>query len=575
MRIVRALLVLLVAGILGAAPAPAQITVKLIAINDFHGYLEPTESFALPDPADASKTIREPVGGAAYLATVIGQLKAENTRNVVVGAGDMVGASPLGSALFHDEPTIQALNAMGLEYTSVGNHEFDEGEAELLRKQRGGCRPGGTIGIDTCLIDGTFTGAKYKYLAANVIDDATGKALFPPYAIKYFDAGNGKRAGIAFIGVVLHDTPVVTTATGVRGLHFADEADTINSLLPSIYAQGVHAVVVLIHQGIFTSVGYNDPTCAGADGDLLAELNKLDRSIRLVISGHTHRAYLCASGQGTTNPHVFYTSAGKYGQIVSDINVDLDVATDTIANISAHNDLVVNDRGPNPLAATISAVAPNHAIAALVTRYHGATAPLVNRVIGRASADISLDGAEVARGGSGEDPIGDVIADARTFAVPGSIGIINGGGVRSFLHGGDVTYGAAYNVQPFGDLLYTETLTGAQLLTLLDEQWIGKKEVELLGISQGLTYTWDASKPDGASKVVPGSVKYNGAPIDPTADYRVTVDAFMSDGGDGYVVLRQGRNKTAGMVDLQALDAYITAKSPLAPPPSDRIVRLH
>jgi 5'-nucleotidase len=575
MRIVRVLLVLLIVGILGAAPPAAQITVKLIAINDFHGYLEPTETFALPDPADTQKTIHEPVGGAAYLATVIGDLKAGNPRNVVVGAGDMVGASPLSSALFHDEPTIQALNAMGLEFTSVGNHEFDEGKAELLRKQRGGCRPAGKIGVDTCLINGTFSGAKYEYLAANVIDDATGKTLFPPYAIKYFDAGNGKRVGIAFIGVVLHDTPVVTTAAGVRGLHFADEADTINSLLPSIHAQGIHAVVVLIHQGIFTSVGYNDPTCAGADGDLLPELDKLDRSIRLVISGHTHRAYLCASGQGTNNPHVFYTSAGKYGQIVSDINVDLDVATDTIANISAHNDLVVNDRGPNPLAETISAVAPNPAIAALVAGYHGATAPLVNRVIGHAAADISLDGAEVARGGSGEDAIGDVIADARTFAVPGSIGLINGGGVRSFLHGGDVTFGAAYNVQPFGDLLYTETLTGAQLLTLLDEQWIGKKEVELLGISHGLTYTWDASKPDAASKVVPGSVKYDGAPIDPVADYRVTVDAFMADGGDGYVVLRQGRQKTAGELDLQALDAYITAKSPLAPPPSDRVARLH
>jgi len=580
MRFIRIVLVLLVAGMLGAAPPPAQITVKLIAINDFHGYLEPSETYSLPDPSDAQKTIHVPVGGAAYLATAIAGLKAENPRNVVVGAGDMVGASPLGSGLFHDEPTIQALNAMGLEITAVGNHEFDEGKSELLRKQRGGCRPGGKIGVDTCLIDGAFSGAKYEYLAANVIEEATGKTLFPPYAIKYFDAGNGKRVGIAFIGVVLKDTPVDTTALGVRGLRFTDEATAINALLPEIYAHGVHAVVVLIHQGLFTKVGYNDPSCAGADGDLVPVLDKLDRSIRLVLSGHTHVAYLCASGQGTTNPHVFYTAAGRYGQIVSDINVTLDVATGAIADISARNELVVNDHGPNPVARTDPALAPVPAIAALVARYETATAPLVNRVIGHTTADITKDGEEVWLGKSGEMAMADVVADARiaaTSAPPqaATIAFINAGGVRAPLRAGDVTYGDAYNVAPFGDLLYTETLTGAQLLTLLDEQWIGKKHVELLGVSHGFTYTWDDAKPDGAGKVVPGSVKLNGKPLDPTASYRVTIDAFLADGGDGFVVLRQGTQKVAGPIDREALDAYITAHSPLAPPPLDRVVRLH
>lgn len=360
--LLRIFAVLLAAGVLGAAPPGPQIAVKLIAINDFHGYLDPSEAFALPDPADPQITLRVPVGGAAYLATAIADLKAANPRNVVVGAGGMVGASPPDSAFFHDEPTIQALSAMGLEFTSVGTTEFGEGKAELLRKQHGGCRPGGKIGVDTCF-GGPFTGAKFEYLAANVIDEATGKSLFPPYAIKYFDAGGGKRVGIAFIGVVLHGTPPVT------GLRFADEAATINALLPSINAQGLHAVVVLIHQGITTTVSYDDPSCAGAAGDLLPELDNLDRSIRLVIGGHTQSAYLCASGQGTNNPHVFYTSAGKYGEIVSDINLNLDVATDTIVGISARNELVVNDRAPNPLARTVSAQVPNPAIAALVARY--------------------------------------------------------------------------------------------------------------------------------------------------------------------------------------------------------------
>jgi 5'-nucleotidase len=580
MHFLRALLVLLAVSVLGAAPPSAQITVKLIAINDFHGYLEPTETYALPDPSDSQRTLKVPVGGAAYLATAIAGLRAQNPLNAVVGAGDMVGASPLGSALFHDEPTIQALNMMGLEFTSVGNHEFDEGKAELLRKQRGGCRPGGKIGVDTCLIDRTFAGAKFRYLAANVIDEATGKTLFPPYAIKYFDAGGGKRAGIAFVGVVLKDTPSVTTAFGVRGVHFTDEATAVNALLPEIYAHGVHAVVVLIHQGIRTTVGYNDPSCTGAGGDLLPVLDKLDRSIRLVLSAHTHWAYLCASGQGTNNPHVFYTSAGKYGQIVSNINVDIDVASGAITNIAARNELVINDRGPNPIARTDQAVSPDPAVAALVARYEGVTGPLVNRVIGQAAAALNYDDTDVAHGASGETPLGDVVADARlaaTSAPPqaAAIAFINATGIRADLQAGAVTFGDAFNVQPFGNLLYTETLTGAQLLTVLDEQWIGKREPEVLGTSRGFGYTWDASAPEGASKVVPGSVKLAGKPLDLAANYRVTVDDFLAAGGDGFVVFRRGTQKIAGPIDIGAFDNYITAHSPLAAPPPDRIVRLH
>jgi 5'-nucleotidase len=589
MRFTRAFVLLLAVGLLAAAPPVATVTVKLIAINDFHGYLQPSEVMPLPDPADPAKTLRVPVGGAAYLATRIARLKAVNPNNVVVGAGDMVGASPLSSALFHDEPTIEALGAMGLEYTSVGNHEFDQGRVELLRKQNGGCRPGGTIGTDTCMTNGTFSGAKYRYLAANVIDASTGKTLFAPYAIKYFDAGNGQRAGIAFIGVVLKDTPTVTTGAGVRGLQFKDEADTINALLPAIAAQGVHAVVVLIHQGIFTQVGYNDHSCAGADGDLLPVLNRLDPSIKLVVSGHTHRAYICPAGQGSTNKTVYYTSAGRYGQIVSDIDVALDPVTDTIVNVQAQNDLVVNDTAPDPIAATVPALPPAPVVAALVKRYVTASAPLVNHVIGHITADMTVDGEDTVHGGSGETTMGDVIADARLASVGAppqspNIAFINAGGIRSALRftatdgshaPGDVTYGEAYSVEPFGDLLYTETLTGAQVLTLLDEQFAGKKDPELLGVSRGLSYTWDASLPVDKSRVVPGSVRFNGKAIDPNGAYRITVDAFLIDGGDGFTVLRAGTNKTSGPIDLDALDAYITAKSPLSPGPHDRIIRLH
>ena len=587
MRVVRLLVVLLASGLLGAGGPEPAVTVKLIAINDYHGYLQPNEKFPVTLAGGAKGMV--PVGGVAYLAAEIARIKAENPLNVVVGAGDMVGASPLSSALFHDEPSIEALNLAGLEITSVGNHEFDEGRLELLRKQHGGCRPNGKIGADTCMTGGAFAGAKYKYLAANVIDDATGKTLFPPDEIRYFDVGNGARVGIAFIGVVLHEAPTMINAAGVRGLHFTDEAKAINALLPGIYAQGVHAVVLLIHQGIGTKVDYDDRSCAGADGDLLPILDKLDPSIRLVISGHTHRAYICPHGEGSHNANVYYTSAGRYGQIVSDIDVTLDVASGAITAVDAHNKLVINDTGPNPLASALPASTPVPAIAALVSRYAAASAPLVDRVIGKITADITLDGHEVRRGEGGESAMGDVVAESRLAAstaapMNAQLAFINDGGVRSFLaytssvNGktpGDVTYGEAYSVTPFGDVLYTETVTGAKIMTLLDQQFIDKTDIELLGIAGPLTYTWDASKRDGASKVVRGSVKFDGKPIDPKALYRVTVDGFLLGGGDKFTILGAGANKTAGGVDLDAFVNYLTSHQPLAPPEHTHVMRLH
>lgn len=587
MRHVRGLILMLAIGILGAAP-PGAITVKLIAINDFHGYLQPSEKFQTT--ADDGKTkIAVPVGGAAYLAAAIAKIKAENPLNAVVGAGDMVGASPLSSALFHDEPTIEALGAAGLEYTSVGNHEFDGGRVELLRKQNGGCFPGGKIGTDTCMNAGTFSGAAYKYLAANVIDEKSGKSLFAPYAIKYFDAGNGKRAGIAFIGLVLHDTPTIVAAAGMRGLKITDELATINALVPAIHAQGVNAIVILIHQGVITNGSYDDHACPGAGGDLLPILDKLDPSIRLVISGHTHRAYICPHGEGSKNPNVYYTSAGRYGQIVSDIDVMLDIASDTITGVDAHNKLVINDTQPNPLASTVPALAPVPAIAAAVARYVGASAPLVNRVVGKITADITKDGERKQSGESGETAIDDAVAESRLAATAGKpfgaqLAFINGGGVRTTLpytstvNGktpGDVTFGEVSAVIPFGDVLYTETVTGAKIITIIKQQFLGKGDHELLGIGGPLTYTYDASKPDGTDKIVPGSVKYKGKPIDPKALFRITVDTFMLGGGDNYTVFAAGANKKPAVNDLDAFIAYLSAGAPVAPPKRDHVTRLH
>jgi len=561
-----------------SVPANATVTVKVIAINDVHGYLEAGQTYTVPDPADPTKRVRVPVGGMAYLATAIARLRAENARNILVGAGDLVGASPLTSGLFHDEPTIEALDRLGLALSAVGNHEFDQGKIELLRKQHGGCRPDGHIGVDTCL-DGSFRGATWPYLAANVIDTSTGRLLFPAYAIRTFDAGNGKRIPIAFVGAVLKDTPMVTTAAGVRGVRFLDEATSINAQLPKLAAAGVHAVVVLVHQGMLTKANADFHGCDGAGGDLLPILERLDPSIRLVLSAHTHEAYVCANGRGTQHSHAFYTQSSSYTRMVGDIDVTLDVATDRIVHVKGDNVLIVNDRTPNPAPAAYPALAPDPHIAALVALYAGATAPLVNRPVGKLNGELNRDGENTTDGATGETTMGDVVADARLEMTAGTpeaavAAFINAGGVRANLPSGVVTYGAMYSVAPFGDLLITETLTGAQLYDLLDEQFVGKSRPALLGVSRGFTYAWDASQPD-AQKVVRGSVAINGVPVSATGTYRVTVDDFMAGGGDGFAAFTHGTDRRTGGVDHDVLEQYLAAHAPLDPPARNRITRLH
>lgn len=568
---------------------------RVIAFNDFHGYIDSPGTVSVTDPTDSTKTIKEPLGGAAYFATLVQQLKAQNPLNVVVGAGDMVGASPLDSALFHDEPTVQALSQIGLEFTSVGNHEFDKGQVELLRKQNGGCYNGGTVGADTCLINGSFSGASWKYLAANVVDNTTGKTLFPPYAIKQFDVGGGKKVSIAFIGLVLKETPTLVTASGVANLTFNDEAATTNALIPELQKQGVNAIVVLIHQGLFTNVGFNDHSCGGVNGDLLPILDKLDPSIQLVISGHTHWSYICPQGQGTAAGKVYYTSAGKYGSYITALDLTLDTTSGKITGITADNKLVVNDSGTNPAPTAYPTLKPDAGIAALVKQYDTASAPLVNKVVGTITADFNTSGESVSGGKSGESPLGDLIADSQLVASqtdpsPAVIAFMNPGGIRNSLffnpanggipasaniQNGQITYGEAYNVQPFGDILTDLDLTGDQIYTLLGQQWVGQTSPKILEVSKGFTYTWDNSKPDGASKVVDGSVMLNGVAIDKTKTYRVEANNYVAGGGDGFTIMTQGKNLYTGPVDVDAFVAYLKANPSLTPATPNRITRLH
>jgi 5'-nucleotidase len=254
----------------GDTPEPQEVKLRILAINDFHGNIA-TSSDAFGG-----------VGRVDYLAANIAAARAGADNSVFVSAGDLIGASPLISALFHDEPTIEAMNLMGLDFNGVGNHEFDKGPAELSRMQQGGPHPeADDMGGEP------FSGAGFQFLAANVIDDSTGSTIFPPYAVRGFQG-----IEVAFIGLTLEGTPRIVARSGVTGLSFLDEAETVNSLVPRLREEGIEAMVVLVHQGGFSDGGRND--CgAGLDGPIAEVVARLDPAVDLVIAGHTNDEFVC------------------------------------------------------------------------------------------------------------------------------------------------------------------------------------------------------------------------------------------------------------------------------------------
>lgn len=554
-----ALLALVVVLVVAVSPASAvrggAVKVQILAVNDFHGNLVPPSGSSgrvQTSPIGTLPVTTVDAGGAEYLATHIANLRAENSRTIVVSAGDMIGASPLLSALFHDEPTIEAFNQMGLDFNAVGNHEFDEGVTELLRMQRGGCHP-----IDGCQDGDGFSGARFKYLSANVVNEKTGRPLFPAFRIRTF-AG----AKVAFIGMTLEGTPSIVTPSGIVGYEFRDEADTVNALVPRLKRQGVETIVVLIHEGGYPTGTYNE--CPGISGPIVDIVERTSDEVDLFITGHTHQAYNCViDGRPVT-------SAMSFGRIVTDIDMELSRATGEVASIAVNNVIVTRD------------VAKDSRISDIIAKYQAIAAPLENRIIGQITADITR-----ATNAAGESALGDVIADAQLDATddPGFgdavVAFMNPGGIRadlSYLSGpagegdGNVTYGESFTVQPFGNSLVTMTLTGAQIDTLLEQQFVGCGQTanRILQVSEGFTYTWSASG-GACAKVDPSTIMLNGVVIDPAASYRVTVNSFLADGGDNFFVLREGTARLGGAVDTDALEAYFVANSPVAPGPQNRI----
>jgi 5'-nucleotidase len=565
---------LLCASAVVAAPVT---TIKLIALNDFHGHLDPQGWTEVPGGGIFPHSIRVPAGGAAYDATLVHRLQAQNPRSVVVGAGDLIGASPLTSAHFHDEPTIVFLNRLGLEFSSVGNHEFDHGRDELLRMQLGGCA---TPKDETSCAGGHFDGARFRYLAANVIDQATGKSLFPAYAIKTFDV-DGKALRIGFIGLVLRQTPTMVMPSGVTGLRFTDEAQAANAAATELKAQGVHALVVLIHQGIETAGGYDDPACPLPRGDLLPILPQLDPAIAVVVSGHTHQAYICGTSAIGGASSRLVTSAGSYGRFVTDVDLDVDLASGSIVASRAHNRVVVNDTAPDPAPDLYPPLPPDAAVAALVADADTRVASLKNRVVGRIAGDFTR-----VPTAAGETTLGDLVADAQLEAtrVPehggAQIAMTNPGGLRTDLStapasaGRAVTYGEVFAAQPFGNTLVTLTLTGAQIHALLEQQ--GRRPNALpLQVSKGFSYAWDAAAAVG-QRVDPASIRLDGEALAADRNYRVTVNSFLADGGDAFTVFRQAaERRESSLLDADALASYLSSHEPAAPAATDRIARKH
>ncbi len=531
--------------------AKAQLTkVQILALNDFHGALQPpTGSGGRIGATDA--------GGVEYLATHVDQLRAANPNTMFVSAGDLIGATPLVSALFHDEPTIEAFNLMGLDYNGVGNHEFDEGVDELLRMQNGGCHP-----VDGCQDGDGFAGAQFDMLAANVAYKDSGETIFPPYKIHEFDG-----VDVAVIGMTLEGTPDIVSPAGIRHVNFYDEADSVNALVPVLKAQGIETFVVLLHEGgtvadrTITESTIN--SCNSPAGALPPIVERMDDDVDVVVTGHTNWAVSCLiDGK-------IVTGAAHQGRLVTDIDLTLSRATKDVVAYSVNNTIVTRTVPKAP------------ALTELVDKYVGLSAPLANRVIGQISADITR-----ATTPAGESALGDVIADAQLNATaPADLGgaqiaFMNSGGIRADLTyasstagegDGNVTYGEAFNVQPFGNSLVTMTLTGTQIDTLLEQQFdnpvVGQNRI--LQVSDGFTYAWSATAPKW-SKVDPASILLNGVPIDPAASYRVTVNNFMADGGDGYTVLLGGADRLGGDVDLDALEKFF-GHGTVTPPERNRI----
>ncbi len=538
--------------------------IQILGINDFHGQLRPPDGVT----SSGGRIGATSAGGSEYLASTVRALEATNPNTLVVAAGDNIGATPLISGIFHDEPTIEALNLIGMDYAGVGNHEFDEGIPELLRMQNGGCHP-----LEGCFAGDGFGGADFQYLAANVTYKSNGKTIFPPYAIHHFQG-----VKVAIIGMTLEGTPSVVTGSAVADVNFHDEADTVNALVTKLKGQNIETFIVLLHEG-GSAGALNETTvnqCNNPTGDIVGVITRMDPEIDLVVTGHTNWAVNCPNFAGTG---IRVTGAASAGRVVTDVDLVIDKSTKDVVSATINNVIVCNGLPNNVGVVTCPTpqlpAAPD--LTALVNKYGTIAAPIENEIIGFANAALTRTGTA-----AGESSLGDIIADAQLWATsaptlpggPAVIAFMNAGGIRRDINAGEITFGEAFEVQPFANVLVTMDMTGQDIIDVLQQQFTGTPLGNgILQISASLTYTRTAAGATGQAGDLLSDVRVNGLPINPLVTYRVTVNNFLAGPGgqDNFTEFANGFNRHVGEIDLEAFRRYIQTFTPINPGPQNRI----
>lgn len=538
-------------------PAPGTVEINLATVNDFHGNLEPSKfSYSSVDGTRERSIV---AGGIDTMGAALQAWRKQDPELLLVGAGDLIGGSPAISSMWADEPSIVAMNMLGLRASTVGNHEFNAGRVELLRQQKGGCaspRPD-----KACTFDKAFAGAKFSYLAANVIDMVTRKPMLPAYRI---EQAHGVK--LAFIGVVLRDVAEKSLASGVAGLEFIDEAEAVNRVLPELRKQGVGVFVVLIHQGGRTTDYFDQQDCSHLNGPIVGVVKRFDPAIRLVVSGHSHKGYLCrVDGR-------LVTQSEMGGHVMSRIKLTVDTASNSVREVSAHQEIMAPGAWPaDPALDAYLATIRQRSAAALA----------------RPVAKLALRTVARERHEGDESALGDLVADAYLLAARpfgAQIAFMSNGGMRQDLEAGPdlvATTGQALMVLPFANDLVVMNMTGAQIAALLEQQWNGGRDITrgLLQVSEGFSYEYDARLPVGR-RVVPGSVMLNKIPLEKDSQYRVVVNNFLAEGGEAYSAFTSGGSRAeTGIRDIDALTSYLVKREQQGRPagtasPLGRIKRL-
>jgi len=544
-----------------------QVTdLQLLGINDYHGHVL-SEAAGTVDGQDA--------GGGEYLASKLSYLRKGVKNTLTVAAGDLIGGSPAFSGLFHDEPSVESLNAMHVDVSSVGNHEFDEGVTELLRMQNGGCHPS-----DGCYFAGEeYPGADWQWLAANVQNDA-GETPLPGYWVTEVDG-----VSVGFIGMTLEATNVLVSAEGIEGWDFLDEVETANALVPTLQAEGVEAIIVLLHEGGAQTPAPGDVNaCVDLTGPITTINDGLDPAIDVMITGHTHLPYNCMLMDSAGHPRIV-TSAYSFGRVVSEVNLVLEKGSGDVNRYlsSAMNHAVIR-----------ADLAPDTTQTAIIERWRPLFEAAGNTPVGTITADINRGGVEGSDRGV-ESPAGNLVADAQLWSTSpagAQIAFMNPGGVRSDLiyasspegeGDGVVTFGEAFTFQPFGNTLLTFPMTGAEIMSVLEEQCqpAGSSRPFLhLGVSEGFSYdlatSFDGATGDCVSATIT-NMMLNGSAIGMATTYQVTVNSFLSTGGDNFTTFADvnAADGLDGGVDVNAMTNYLGTFGPVAPPSTDRVNELN